>query len=151
MVCFVNQKSNFQIFAWDCQCSHQGGDCETMCGYSSFVMGNWQVPKMQEVCAWTNIGQVTTSVPRQRLFGSCVCRWSGSILVNGGSGLDSGRSWGPERSRMPGDKIGHKVAHGGRTLCEEVFTTSFARSSASVGIHEEIGRRSDCINALLLQ
>jgi hypothetical protein len=52
---------------------------------------------------------------------------------------------------MPGDKIGHKVAHGGRTLCEEVFTTSFARSSASVGIHEEIGRRSDCINALLLQ
>lgn len=29
---------------------------------------------------------------------------------------------------MPGDKIGHKVAHGGRTPCE-VFAMGFTRSS----------------------
>jgi hypothetical protein len=35
---------------------------------------------------------------------------------------------------MPGDKIGYKVAQGGRTPCEEVFATDFARSSAKVQV-----------------
>ena len=50
---------------------------------------------------------------------------------------------------MPGDKIGHKVAHGGRTPCEEVFATDFARSSASAGFANRMENgRGACIHAL---
>ena len=46
---------------------------------------------------------------------------------------------------MPGDKIGHKVAHGGQTPCEEVFATGFTRLRLQAsGVAKKIGRDKEC-------
>ncbi len=73
----------------------------------------------------------------------CQDPWQ-STLVNDGLGLNSWRSWGPERSRMSDDKVEYKVVHGGRTLWWVEFATDCTISSLQVtGVPKKIDEEKE--------